>query len=341
MKCKYFGKCGGCKFQYDYKKQLKEKEEYLSNLFGTEIKIEKGEQWGYRNRMDFVYAFGKLGLRKKNTWREVVDIDECLIASDLINKELKRVRDRIIGKIEDYDFIRHKGYLRYVVIRSGFFTKDTLTNFVVAKKKKFEYEGKHVFSLNDSRSDVSFGEVFTRLEFLREKFDDITYFIHPNAFFQTNPRMALKIYREIKKFAEGRVLDLFAGIGSIGIYISDSVERVKAIESNKDSLISARKTIEYNGISNVDFEIGDARKAKVEGFDTVIVDPPRGGCGRRLMEKIRKVRRIIYLSCNPKTQREDLKYLDGHEIIYKRAFDAFPNTPHIENLVVLDAPGGI
>ncbi len=336
MQCKYFGKCGGCKFQNDYDEQVKEKKEFLENLFKMEIKIEKGDQWNYRNRMDFVYAFGKLGLREKGTWKWVVDIDECRIASKLINKELKRVRERVIGKIESYDFIHHKGYLRYVVIRSGEFTNDVLTNFVVAKKETFDYDGKFVFSLNDTMSDVSQGKIFTEVQFLTEKFDGITYFIHPNAFFQTNPKMALKMYREIKKFAVGNVLDLFAGIGSIGIYISDSVKRVKAIELNPDSLISAEKTIEYNEISNVEFEVGDARKIEFKDYDTVIVDPPRSGCGKKLMKKLKSAKRIIYLSCNPKTQKEDIEILENHRIIYQKAFDAFPNTPHVENLLVLE-----
>ncbi len=337
MQCKYFEKCGGCKFQNEYSEQLKMKKKFLEELFEMEIKIEKGEQWHYRNRMDFVYAFGKLGLREKGTWRWVVDIDECLIASKLINKELKKVRERIIGKIGSYDFIHHKGYLRYVVIRSGEFTKDILVNFVVAKKETFDYDGKHVFSLNDTLSDVSQGKIFTEVKFLTERFDDITYFIHPNAFFQTNPKMALKMYKEIKKFAEGNVLDLFAGIGSIGIYISDAVKSVKAIEINPDSLISAKKTIEYNGISNVEFEVADARKIEFENYDTVIVDPPRGGCGKKLMKKLKNAKRIIYLSCNPKTQKEDLEFLENHQIIYQKAFDAFPNTPHVENLFVLES----
>ncbi len=336
MICKYFGKCGGCKFQDEYETQIKRKKSFLENLFNTEIKIKTGNQWHYRNRMDFVYAFGKLGLREKGTWKWVVDIDSCPIASEVINKELKKVRERIIDKIESYNFIHHKGYLRYVVIRSGEFTGDVLTNFVVAKKETFDYDGKHVFSLNNTMSDTSYGEAFTELKFLTEKFGNITYFIHPNAFFQTNPKMAFEMYKEIKKFAEGRVLDLFAGIGSIGIFISDSVKEVHAIENNPNSLISAKKTMDYNDIKNVNFEIGDARKANVDNFDTVIIDPPRGGCGKKLMKKINGIKRVIYLSCNPKTQREDIEFLKDYEVIHQVAFDAFPNTPHVENLLVLE-----
>ena len=335
MQCKYFGKCGGCKFQDEYDDQILRKKEFLENLFGIKISIKKGIQWNYRNRMDFVYAFGKLGLREVGTWKWVVDIDECPIASKEINNELKKVRSRIKDKIESYDFIHHKGYLRYVVIRSGYFTKDVLTNFVVAKKETFDYDGKHVFSLNDTMSDTSQGKVFTEVQFLTEKFGDITYFIHPNAFFQTNSFMAKQMYNEIKKFAEGKVIDLFAGIGSIGIYISDSVNEVKAVELNPDSLISAKKTMEFNGISNVEFEIGDARKIKFGDYDTVILDPPRGGVGKKLMNKLKDAKKIIYLSCNPKTQKEDISYLENHKIEYQLAFDAFPNTPHVENLLVL------
>ncbi len=336
MICKYFGICGGCSLQnLSYSEQLKMKGEFLLSLFDFEIKVEPSVPFHYRNRMDFVYAFRKLGLRKRGDWRVVVDIDECLIASKRINKELKRVKEFLReNEVESYDFIRHRGYLRYVVMRHGFFTDDFLTIFVVAEPRTFEYDGKHVFSLNDTMSDVSYGRIIGEPVFLTEKFEGITYFIHPNVFFQTNSHMALRMFKEVKKFVHGKVLDLFAGMGAISFFVADACDEVKAVEINEDALISAKKTAEYNGITNVEFIVGDARKVKPEA-DVVILDPPRQGCGKKLMQKLADVKRIIYLSCNPKTQAQDISYLD-HEIIYARAFDCFPQTPHVENLVVLE-----
>jgi len=337
MICRHFGICGGCDLQnIDYDEQIEMKKNFLKNIFGFEIEIEKSDPFRYRNRMDFVYSSGKLGLRKKGSWNEVIELEECIIAAKEIEKEMLKVREFLKeNKIESYDLINHKGYLRYVVIRHGQFTGDLLTIFVVAKKERFDYEGKHVFSLNASLSDISQGEVFGKLEFLKEKLGKITYFIHPNCFFQTNPSIALKMFSEIRNHVYGKVADLFAGVGAISFFIADKCEEVKAIEINKEALQSAIKTAQYNKIENVKFFVGDAREFSEE-CDVVVVDPPRAGCGKKLMKKLRGIEKIIYLSCNPKTQAIDVSYLQDHKIVYAKAFDAFPQTKHIENLIVLE-----
>lgn len=165
------------------------------------------------------------------------------------------------------------------------------------------------------------------------------------SFYQINKEVAQEAYKDIKKYVieNGKTLDLYSGIGVIAIYVSDISESVVAVEDNKDSYKNAVDNIVQNQIKNVRFIKADVEiflKKNNSHFNTFIIDPPREGVSSKAIKTLIlkfKPERIIYLSCNPGTQAADFAKLKRHyRIIFNRAYDMFPQTKHIESLIVLE-----
>ncbi|MGL5205102.1 MAG: class I SAM-dependent RNA methyltransferase [Metamycoplasmataceae bacterium] len=165
------------------------------------------------------------------------------------------------------------------------------------------------------------------------------------SFYQVNKEVAEEAYKDIKKHVieNGKTLDLYSGIGTIAIYVSDISESVVAVENNKDSYNNAVQNILQNQITNVRFIKADVEiflKKNNSHFNTFILDPPREGVGSKVIKILIlkfKPERIIYLSCNPGTQAADFAKLKRHyKIIYSKIYDMFPQTKHIESLIVLE-----
>ncbi|MDO4759850.1 MAG: RsmD family RNA methyltransferase [Candidatus Saccharibacteria bacterium] len=161
------------------------------------------------------------------------------------------------------------------------------------------------------------------------------YSYSPNGFFQINLPVYEMALAEIRKYVEpGRVLDLYSGVGTIGLSVA---EDAILVESNKAAYLEAVENAKRTGAKAV-LAKSEEVLDYIEPDMTVIVDPPRAGCDKKLIEKLLEVhpKKIIYLSCNPATQARDVKMLlDGYNIEAMKTFNFFPRTPHIENLVIL------
>ncbi|MGL5205605.1 MAG: class I SAM-dependent RNA methyltransferase [Metamycoplasmataceae bacterium] len=165
------------------------------------------------------------------------------------------------------------------------------------------------------------------------------------SFYQVNKEVAIEAYKDIKEYVieNGKTLDLYSGIGTIAIYISDISDSVVAVEDNKESYKNAIQNIVQNQITNVRFIKADVEiflKKNNSHFNTFILDPPREGISSKSIKLLIlkfKPERIIYLSCNPGTQAADFSKLKRHyKIIYNKIYDMFPQTKHIESLIVLE-----
>jgi len=358
MKCEYFGKCGGCSLQnLCYKKQIKLKEKILERIFNKKIKVWPSPiAFHYRNKMDFVYAFGKIGLRKRKNFKEVVDIKKCLLISNKLNDIFTEIRDLIKKyNIEGYDYIKHKGYLRYIVLRESKFLKQVMINFITSSyNKKLENLIENirkrcdsvVWSINNTLSDVSFGKVYKyyNKEEIEEKLYNIIYKISPNVFFQNNSFVIKKILKKIKKeICYENILDLYSGIGCISLFLGEKAKKIVGVDNNKEAIKIAKENAKLNNITNCKFITDDVKTYlnkiinKKENFDIIIADPPRCGIGKPIL-KIEKLapKKFIYLSCNPLTMNKDLKLLKYYKIKSLEAFDMFPQTEHIEILGILE-----
>lgn len=353
--CEHFRECGGCLFQdISYEMQLALKLEYLRALFSGLAPIEEivpSVPYGYRNRMDFVAAFGKIGLRKSGKYRHVVDIRTCAIMQEKSNALLQKLRPHLAA-VEDYDYLHHHGYLRYVVLRQAYFTGETMVNFVTAKPEDrlssslgtiIDEADSSSLIFNDSLADTSFGNDVSTFKrgYITEEFDGIRYTITPNAFFQSNSPVARELYRRVKDIVSGKkILDLFCGAGTISLFIAGAAQQVTGVEISRESIAAAEENRMMNNIENVHFICADARHFLSENnsdCDIVIIDPPRGGLHPKLVRLLaeRAPARIAYISCNPPLLREDLAVLQNYTIESITAFDMFPQTPHIELLALL------
>lgn len=362
--CPYFGVCGGCMFQdISYENQISVKSDYIRALFAdipelapfTESLTVKGsDPFGYRNRMDFVCAFGKRGLRERGTFDCVVDIEKCAIMNDRMNDAWRAIRE-IVRDVEDYDFLEHKGYLRYVVMRSAHFTGEIMVNFVVSRdsdeiRPLLERTAQFADSVSviehSGLADLSFGKILYDYKrgYIEERFGDITYRITPNSFFQSNSPCSVDMYARIAGEARGKTLDLFSGVGSISLFAARGCNEVTGVEIVDEAVESAKANAERNGIGNVKFICADAlpyMKENAHTFDTLILDPPRTGAHPKVIKAIGSCdpERIIYMSCNPSTFRDNMKLMNeigGYRIVSFEAYDMFPQTPHLETLAVFE-----
>ena len=174
---------------------------------------------------------------------------------------------------------------------------------------------------------------------------DKKYRVSLQSFFQINSQITEKIYEDIKETLKAKqaqnVLDLYCGTGTIGIYVSDVVKKVLGIESCKEAIEDAKENKKMNQINNITFKLGKVENLTQEItkiYDTVIIDPPRSGLDKKVVDKLLEIipKNILYVSCDPITLARDLNLLQKkYEIEYIRPYNMFPRTYHVECLCLL------
>lgn len=352
--CPHFGECGGCLFQdIPYEGQLALKARMVNDTLGEIGSVDcvvPSAPYRYRSRMDLVTAFGKFGLRRRGSYRVVVDLECCRIMQEESDALFKKMRP-LVQAVEGYDYLSHQGYLRYAVLRQARFTGQVMANFVVAERENrlgelltaVEGDADSISLIhNGGLADLSYGEILETVKggHIEERFDGVRYRITPNSFFQSNADIALAMYRRIRDETRGRVLDLCAGVGSISLFIAGTAERVTGVEVSAEAVETARANAAANGIANAEFICADAKNflsSEPGGYDSIVLDPPRSGMQPKVMERIDRMNtgKIVYMSCNPKTFRDDVAVLRNYRIESVEAYDMFPQTPHVELLGVL------
>ncbi len=400
--CQHFGDCGGCEFQdVPYREQcdlkrrafafiqeavdgdfreradalrpddqeaadaVVRKADWLRALLdgiGVGL-VESPLEFGYRQRMDYVFAFGKAGLRRVNRHRQVVELAECPLLGEPAFSVVRKAHDLAVAAgLESYDYMRHTGELRYFVVRQSrngqvllsLVSKSTEPRDAILRILQTLLDNGDIASghwlLAPGLGDVSFGERLDGVgaEWIVEDMNGTTLRIGPNTFFQSNPAVAEKAYAAIRDFAptDGRVLDMYSGVGSIGITISPGVGSVVLVENVPDNVRLAEINIRENGRDNVSLVIDDAARYLVELAETggdrpdmVVVNPPRPGVHDDGMAAIRRLapEKLAYLSCNPFTLLRNLADIaDGYRLRSVVVYDMFPETRHFETLALLE-----
>jgi len=201
---------------------------------------------------------------------------------------------------------------------------------------------------NDSLDGVNLVH-FQGEEFIHEYLDSLKFAIGPRSFFQTNTEQALLLYHKILDFAnfsgEELVYDLYTGVGSIALFLARHVRKIVGIDYVADAIEDAKRNAQLNNITNADFVAGNVQEILNQDFvdvygrpDVIVVDPAREGMRKKICRELLQIgaSKIIYVSCNPKTQAEDIEILsDKYAIDSMQPVDMFPHTHHIENIVVL------
>ena len=354
--CPYFGKCGGCSWQdIKYSAQLRHKESRVKELFGgCSPIIPAPDEYHYRNRMDL--AFGPdytLGLKSGKA--RVIDLDHCLLMSETSNALLPRLKKFVSDQeMNSYP----TGIIRHVVIRDGRNIKNTVLNVLTSSDGIFPLEELWeelkdavqgiTWSINPSPADRSVGDIQKTCgqDHLVESLGGLKFNIPVQSFFQTNTLQAERLLKVISDFADlqggENLLDLFSGTGSIGLSLAHKAKKVVGIEENQPAAELSLTNAELNGIKNY-----SVFSARVENcldvwrlkFEVVLVDPPRPGVHKTALKAIGELKpaKVIYVSCNPTTQKHDVEILKGfgYEIVDCQPLDLFPHTPHIENVIAL------
>ncbi|MBU1121297.1 MAG: 23S rRNA (uracil(1939)-C(5))-methyltransferase RlmD [Candidatus Omnitrophica bacterium] len=375
--CKHFNECGGCRYQdVPYPQQLRQKEERVKKLASfyeitAEIKpMNSYQPFFYRGKMEFSFADRNglvCGLYSKVEKRKVVDVQQCLIFSPDTEKILAGVKEFVVSKgYSAHNKFSHKGLLRNIVIRKTWFTKQLMVGIVATSEVEFDKEGfvsvlrslslendiKSIYWVgNDSLSDAV---VFDKKElifgqaFITEELGDLKFNIGIDTFFQNNSLGIKDLYSKIKEYAclkgEERVLDLYCGVGSIGLFLADKAKFVWGVEIQKEIIDAAWQNARGNDINNISFFTSDARRflntqaSFYKDVDMLIMNPPRSGLSKKIVRAVLRwlPKTIVYSSCNPASFFEDLKALSGnYNVDFIEPFDFFPHTPHLECLSFL------
>lgn len=388
--CRHFGDCGGCEFQdVPYPAQLEakrrafafiaenvrdhfrekaapERAERLERLLaGDEPAIQPSpRQLGYRQRMDYVFAFGMAGLRRAGRHRQVVDLAECPLLGEAGFAAFRRagILAREMG-IPDYDYMKHVGELRYCVVRRSR-NGETLASLVskspaaepivMAILRRLVDEGVATsghWLLAEGMGDVSFGKPLAHVgaPWIVESMNGVSLRLGPNTFFQSNPDVAEKAYAAIADFCPpgGRALDLYSGVGSIALSIAPKAGAVEAVENVPENVLLAQVNRRENAADNVLLVNDDSaaflrRLADDPGAprpDLVVVNPPRPGVEGDGMADLARLgpERFAYLSCNPFTLLRNLAELpEEYRLRSLTLYDMFPQTRHFETLALLE-----
>lgn len=361
-RCKYFGKCGGCTSQnIDYSKQVENKVNELKDVLKFEdIKVFTGDEYGYRNRMDFSFHRSGLGFRMRNQWYTIIEIKECPIASKPINTVLGELND-YFKEVDAFDLKKCTGTFRYAVIRStrnsaslSFVLNAESSRIKEATEKIQEFA---VLTSADSviityvpkNTDMSVSSDYYAIEGnaeLQEDYLGKKFSYNVQGFFQNNHSMAEHMHKHVRNILKQyetqwkHLLDLYGGVGTFGIVNADLFESVISVESLAECTKSAKDNMNLNEVTNMQAHTLDAtklHKLELPAPLFVITDPPRSGMHtktiRSLMEEQPEV--IIYISCNVKQLKKELTLFRNYAIKSAALFDFFPQTPHSEAVIEL------
>lgn len=377
-RCKHFTSCGGCVFQHiSYKRQLANKEKKIKALFPDhEVSpiIGMDDPWRYRGKMEFTFSQNKegekfLGLIKPKSRGYVENLTECHLVDEWVMGVVNRVRSYWEeSDINAYNSFNDTGSLQTLTIRKAAFTEARMVTLTVSGNSDFSLTKAQMNGFVKAIDDegcsffvdikcISKGSPTRYYEMhlsgpseFEEKIDETKFVMSPKAFFQPNPHMAKEFFAEIKESlnltGKEKLLDLFSGIGTIGILLSPHAEKIVSVEIGKEAVCDARHNLELLNIKNIEVFADDVSNfIKTKGIDfhpdAVIIDPPRAGMGNVAIDFLEKLKpeTIAYLSCNPLTQAEDIEKLSSYRIDSIQPFDQFPHTPHCENLVILKLTG--
>ena len=306
-----------------------------------------------------------LGFHIPGMWNKVVDINKCWLQEDFTNNIRNSIRDfSIKNNIPFFNHSTQSGELRTLMIRTTstgeimiliqFYIDDKsnrelLLNFI---RETFPATNSLLYVINNKANDTIYDqkvECYYGNSFITEQMEGLKFKINAKSFYQTNSDQAYELYKIVREVSElsssDIVYDLYTGTGTIALFIAKNAKKIVGIEAVPDAIIAAKENAINNEIKNVDFFVGDMKSVFNNDFikangnpDVIITDPPRDGMHKKVIDQIKNIapKKIIYVSCNSATQARDLELLkDDYDVIRSQAVDMFPQTHHVENVVLL------
>ncbi len=304
---------------------------------------------------------------------QIIPCQDCSLGVE-VNSDILRMILEFMEKyqIEPYDEGRHKGLVRHILLRYGFATGEIMVCLVLNGRKlphAKELTGRLseirgmtsiTVSVNTEKTNVIMGgEIITLWgqDYITDYIKDVKYQISPLSFYQVNPVQTRKLYETALQYAglteNETVWDVYCGIGTISLFLAQKAGKVYGVEIVPQAIEDAKKNAEINGMDNVEFYVGKAEEILPKFYadyaashpgqqaraDVMVVDPPRKGCEESVLDTMVQMQpqRIVYVSCDSATLARDVKYLRerGYELEKGRVVDMFPQTCHVETVVML------
>ena len=350
--CRYAAECGGCPLMgLNYKAQLKLKQKHVEDALLRIGGLKAGEDYflrdilfakdgaafsvndidadfemplRYRSKAEFAIKGNRVGYLKRGT-HELLETEDCVIQSVQAVKTAEQIRAGLKPT--------QKYYTRLVVRTSRAGEVMTI---------KEDRDGGFVSDRRILKDEIVTASGTLKVE------------VSPQSFYQVNPEGCSVLYTKAQQYAaltgSESLLDLYCGAGSIGLSMAGQCARVIGVESVRPAVLDANRNAVINGIVNATFICGKAEDVidtKLQGVkaDVVVLDPPRAGCAKSLLEAVRKIapERIVYMSCNPSTLARDLKILCGssadgqadYRLREVTPVDLFPGSLHVETVVMI------
>lgn len=307
-----------------------------------------------------------LGFHIPGMWDKILDIEKCHLQADpsnAIRLETKKFATK--NGISFFNPRNQYGELRTLMIRTSSIGEImVLVQFFENHKENREILLRHLqetfpeitallYVINAKQNDTIYDQdivCFAGRDHIFEEMEGLKFKIDAKSFYQTNSEQAYELYKVTRDFAEltGKelVYDLYTGTGTIAQFISKKANKVIGIESVPEAIKDAKTNAENNNIENVEFFVGDMKKVFNEEFiakhgtpDVIITDPPRDGMHKDVIQQIVNIRpeKIVYVSCNSATQARDLELMKTYyKVIKVQPVDMFPQTHHVENVVLLE-----
>ena len=307
-----------------------------------------------------------LGFHIPGMWDKILDVKKCWLQADPSNAIRNAVRDFAIkNQIPFFNTRQQTGVLRTLMIRNTsigewmvvvqFYKEDLKkrTALLDHLKTTFPEITSLQYIINGKANDTIYDQeviCYDGRDHIFEEMEGLRFKINAKSFYQTNSNQAHNLYKITRDFAgltgKELVYDLYTGTGTIAQFVAKNALKVIGVESVPDAIHAAKENAILNQIDNVDFFVGDMKTVFNTEFiethghpDVIITDPPRDGMHKDVVAQILKItpEKIVYVSCNSATQARDLALLDSEYKISKtQAVDMFPQTHHVENVVLLE-----
>jgi len=307
-----------------------------------------------------------LGFHIPGMWDKILDIKKCHLQADPSNAIRNAVRDfSIKNDLEFFNTRNQTGLLRTMMIRTSS-TSDIMVviQFFKEDRAKRELLLDYVaetfpeitslqYIINEKANDTIYDQdviCYKGEDHIFEEMEGLTFKINAKSFYQTNSNQAFELYKLTRDFADLKgdelVYDLYTGTGTIAQFVSKKAKKVVGVEAVPDAISAAKENAERNKITNCEFFVGDMKNVFNQEFinthgqpDVIITDPPRDGMHKDVVQQILNIapKKVVYVSCNSATQARDLALMKAQYVITKvQAVDMFPQTHHVENIVLLE-----
>ncbi|UVD79555.1 23S rRNA (uracil(1939)-C(5))-methyltransferase RlmD [Myroides albus] len=323
----------------------------------TPEEVASGEEMGKENA---------LGFHIPKMWDKILDIKKCHLQQDPSNEirnEIRRFANE--NNLSFFNPREQEGLLRTLMIRTAstgevmvmiqFFydnkeERELLMDFLA---ERFPMITSLQYVINGKANDTIYDQdvvLYKGRDYILEEMEGLKFSINAKSFYQTNSQQAYELYKITREYAgltgSELVYDLYTGTGTIAQFVSKKAGKVIGVEAVPEAIEDAKLNAERNNITNCEFFVGDMKNVFNDEFiathgqpDVIITDPPRDGMHKDVVEMLLKVapKRIVYVSCNSATQARDLALMDHkYKVIKVRPVDMFPQTHHVENVVLLE-----